>query len=107
MKYGRFPIKLNVAEYAKPRGLAIQMITKADDYDCDEPFEIMTVNLYRLCNSNYAFVDTNNLPEIEKFIEKYKLGKPTGKLKISGFCCYPLYEFDLDEIAKYKEYTEE
>ena len=73
MKYGRFPIKLKIAEYAKPRGLAIQMINKADDYDCDEPFAI----------------------------EKYKLGKPTGKFKISGFCCYPLYEFDLDEIAKY------
>ena len=69
----------------------------------DGPYAILTVNLSQKCKPNCAFVDTNNCPWAENFIEKYKLGMPTGDMKMSGFCIYPEYEFDLAEIAKYAE----
>lgn len=48
-----------------------------------------------------GYVDTNNCQWAEDFIAKYKLGEPTGGYKSSGFCIYPLYKFDMDEIQKY------
>ena len=42
---------------------------------------------------DYAYVDTNNMPNAEQFIEENKLGEFVGKYKMSGFCCYPLYKF--------------
>lgn len=50
---------------------------------------------------NMAFVDTNNLPEALGFIREYGLGKETGKFAQSGWCIYPLVEFDMDAVRKY------
>ena len=90
-------VTLEIAHYAENKNLAIQMWCE------DGPYAILTVNLSQKCKPNCAFVDTNNCPWAENFIEKYKLGMPTGNMKMSGFCIYPEYEFDLAEIAKYAE----
>ena len=90
-------VTLEIAHYAENKNLAIQMWCK------DGPYAILTVNLSQKCKPNCAFVDTNNCPWAENFIEKYKLGMPTGNMEMSGFCIYPEYEFDLAEIAKYAE----
>ena len=67
-----------------------------------EPFSNFTVNLpeYK-SDSNCAFVDINNFGEAENLIRAYKLGEPTGRYGRSGYCTYPEYRFDLDEIRKY------
>lgn len=53
-----------------------------------------------------AFVDVNNNPTAMNFIDEYKLGEPVrvgNKIACykSGFCEYPLYIFNLDELRKY------
>ena len=75
--------------------LCIQLFTEI------EPFATLTVNLnsYKeTMPANMAYVDTNNCPWAEQFIAENKLGKATGKYKSSGFCTYPLYEFDLSKL---------
>ena len=69
------------------------------------PYSNVTVNLVDelVTNENCVFLDTNNAPYIERFILKYKLGTPTGKMGISGFCTYPEYELDLNEVEKHLE----
>ena len=66
-----------------------------------EPFADLTVNLDILM-PGYAFIDTNNLSGAKKLMSKYKLGKPTGTTRQSGFCEYPLYELNMKNIEKYK-----
>ena len=95
-----YPIWLSVCEYCANRNLAIQLLT--DGMYGPEPYSTLTVNLDKKLPANQAYVDTNNMPDAEEFIEKYNLGKPTGGYRVSGFCIYPLYEFDLDECAKYE-----
>ena len=66
------------------------------------PFADLTVNLTtNTAKGNMAYLDTDNFPEGEYIVKKYKLGKFTGKYGHSGYCTYPLYELDIDEIKKY------
>lgn len=53
-----------------------------------------------------AFVDTNNLPGAMEFINMYGLGRRTGVTKRSGFCFYPLVEFDMKEVEKHAAHCE-
>lgn len=55
-----------------------------------------------LIKQNEAFVDVNNCPWAEDFIRKYRLGEPTGQTQQSGFCTYPLYRFDMNEVKKWE-----
>ena len=73
--------------YYNNGNLAIQLM-------CDEgPFAMLTVNLNTKLAADEAYVDINNCPWAEAFIEENNLGKDTGKVGFSGFCCYPLYKF--------------
>lgn len=86
-------ITMTVRQYDKPQNLAIQLW-------CDDgPYATMTVNLGKKLADDMAYVDTNNFPEAESFIKKHRLGKPTGKYGYSGFCAYPLYQFDLKKLG--------
>ena len=62
------------------------------------PYATLTVNLSKKLPKNQAYVDTNNCYWAEDFIKKNGLGKPLGEYGVSGWCRYPLYEFDLDKI---------
>ena len=54
--------------------------------------EVVTTNLNSPFQSDsMAFLDTNNYPGIDKWIEKNGLGLPMGIQEPSGFCKYPLY----------------
>ena len=87
-------------EYAVRRGMALQLYCVEDGFR--EPFADLTVNLPGyLPGEHRAFVDTNNLPEAEELIRKYKLGEPTGRIGYSGYCSYPEYEFDMREVNRY------
>ncbi len=67
----------------------------------DEDHELwdMTVNLGQKLPPNQAYIDTNNFPEATVLINNHHLGKFTGRTKQSGFCKYPLYEFDMTRLA--------
>lgn len=86
-------ITMTVRQYDRPQNLAIQLWCE------DGPYATMTVNLGKKLPADMAYVDTNNFPEAESFIKKHRLGKPTGKYGYSGFCTYPLYQFDLKKLG--------
>jgi len=50
---------------------------------------------------NMSYLDENNCPWSLDFIEHYGLGRNTGKVGFSGYCMYPLIEWDLTELEKY------
>lgn len=101
--YGTYDVNIIIDHYKLDGSLAIELIDAHDG----SPLTSLTICLtddlglpYFCVGSNRAFVDTNNVPEAEAFIREYKLGKFTGIKKPSGFCTYPLYEFDLDRLTK-------
>lgn len=69
-------------------------------YKDNEPYAIITVNVPNalgICETisikNCAYVDTNNFPFVTELIEK-GIAVDTGFKRHSGFCEYPLYQFD-------------
>ena len=96
--YGKtYQVSVNPGKYVKG-GLALKMGYLDEEFGCEMPFATLTVNLGMKLGENEAFVDTNNCPWAEEFIEKYGLGEPTGELGFSGYCVYPAYKFDLSKI---------
>ena len=72
----------------------------------DGPIATITVCLddSRL-EPNQSYVDTNNCPWAPEWIEENGLGRNTGKRARSGYCTYPLYEFDMLRIQKERART--
>ena len=95
-------ITLEIHKYAENDNLAIQMMCWDDGYP--EPWSMLTVNLSRKCKPNCAFIDINNNSDaIMNWLESNNLGFDTGVFEISGFCIYPMFEFNMDEVKKYVE----
>ena len=79
-------VKVKATTYRNNGTLAV-MLT----YDNGDSV-VITTNLNSLFQSgSMAFLDTNNYPDIEKWIRKNNLGQPSGVSERSGFCSYPLY----------------
>ena len=57
-----------------------------------------------LCDAKkgFSYLDMNNCPWSRELVERLGIGTFTGQVSMSGFCTYPLYEFDM---AKIKEYS--
>ena len=86
--------------YESGGSLAIELLCVDNDV-VTEPYAILTVNLdyysgWNVQTDKRAYVDDNNNGSwgCLDFIEENKLGEPTGIMTPSGFCLYPLYEFD-------------
>ena len=94
-KTGRtYPVTLRFTKYTQNRSLAVQLIQAAAPWS---PFATITVNLSDPTqDETHAFLDTNNCPWVEEFLCDNGIAKPTGRTGQSGFCTYPLYEFNLD-----------
>ncbi len=90
-------------EEGRAYGIALQA------YDHGEPYSVVTVNVPSfgsgVCEfigmKNAAYMDTNNFPWVNEFIEK-GIAVNTGFTKRSGFCEYPLYQFDEDWLKSLK-----
>ena len=65
-----------------------------------EPFADVTVNFYFL-EPGCAFIDANNFPEIGNILEQEGIATPLNQYKRSGYCDYPLYEFNMARLADY------
>ena len=100
-KYGsEHPITLNLSQYSNNRNLYVGLLTHEDGFP--EPWSNLTVNLGINCKGNCAFIDINNNgKEIVSWLVENNLGKLTGRTQISGYCTYPEFEFDLDELNKH------
>ena len=83
--HGR-PVKVSAESYRNNGSLALTLT-----YDNGDT-EVITVNLNsRFQSDSLAFIDTNNHPAAERFIQDNGLGVPMGVIERSGFCSYPLY----------------
>ena len=74
----------------------LAVVLQTDTKGVPQDFATITVNFPdEHLLPNQAYLDINNVPGIEQFVEDHQLGKPNGREKISGYCTYPLYVFDL------------
>ena len=90
------------SHYVDNETLAVVLVEK----DTFEPFADITVNLpISMATKTLAYVDTNNSEWVEKFLKDNKIAKPTGEYGFSGFCSYPLYEFDLTKLMSEEEFS--
>ena len=60
----------------------------------------LTTNLDGKLPPDMAYVDTNNMPDAERFIKENDLGEDTGLIAKSGYCTYPLYRFHIDKMEE-------
>lgn len=63
-----------------------------------EPYASVTVNLIPLTDPYSAYVNTNNLPNIENFLTENNIADYLGQNMGSGYCIYPLFRFNSDII---------
>lgn len=91
--------------YVKGGGLFVGMLVRDLEYGFLEPLCDVTVNVpgATLSDENCAFVDTNDAPFIEAALKEYGLAEPTGRMAFSGWCSYPEYRFNLEELEKHGE----
>jgi hypothetical protein len=93
-------ISVELASYAENGNLYVGLVSY--DEGCPIPWSDLTVNLSIECKPNCAFIDTNNNGnEILGWLIENNLGKPTGRMKTSGWCLYPEFEFNMDELMKH------
>ena len=102
--FGEEEVFLSVNRYEFYNNLAISLLCKDED-GCVEPYGSLTVNIKPLLERQAA-LDTNNLSTARQFVEKYKLGKFTGNYVVSGYCTYPVYEFDIERLNVLSAYGE-
>lgn len=96
-KTGRtYPVTLRFTRYTNNQTLAVQLV-QASGHVLGVTLATITVNLSGPTqNDTHAFLDTNNCPWVEEFLRDNDIAKPVGVNMRSGFCTYPLYEFNLD-----------
>ena len=92
-------VTLTVNTYVDNNSLYVGMTTMEDGFP--EPYCDVTVNLLSSVPPYCAFVDTNNMPELEDFLVKNKIAEFTGIEQRSGYCSYPLYLFDAEKMREF------
>lgn len=94
------PVRVIVTKYMDPESLAILLQCAKSPW---EDFAVITVNLVsapygdvKYQDESHAFIDTNNCPWAEEFLQENGIAKPDPRniYGMSGFCTYPLYEFN-------------
>ena len=89
-------LEKNTYKWGGKDNLAVQAFLENE-----EPFATITVNLpeEELTDpTTCAFIDINNLKEVEDFLVENAIATPTGNLGFSGFCVYPEYRFNLENL---------
>ena len=89
-------VSLEISQYVNNGCIYIGLVSCEDEFP--EPYGDLTVNLSGKVPDYCGYVDLNNMPELEQFIEENKLGEFTGLVKRSGYCEYPLYLFDANRL---------
>lgn len=89
---------LDISTYMNNGNIYVSIVSEEEGYL--EPYADLTVNFDETLPSYHAYIDVNNLSTAEEFIRENGLGEPTGKVKLSGFCSYPLYKFNEDRLKE-------
>ena len=65
------------------------------DGEMESGYDVISVNLYSgMQDKQMAYVDTNNILEIDKWLVENGIAEDTGVRTVSGFCTYPLLQFN-------------
>jgi len=91
--FGEYDVELRLGKYYDNKNLAVDLFDPVEG-----PFARLTVNLGKKLPANQAFLDVNNCPWAEEFVSENGLGKSAGKIGFSGYCAYPLYEFNTEVL---------
>lgn len=98
--FGNYDVWFEIQKYSSNNTLALIL-------NCDEgPFCKLTVNIdasNAITEDNKAYVDINNSPWAVDWIEENKLGEFTGIWGDSGYCTYPLFEFNMSKIREHHQ----
>lgn len=89
-------VSLRKESYRTNGTLAVIM----DEVESGDEYAVMTVNLCSPMQdgSRLAFVDTNNIEGIDKWLVGQGLATHAGVLASSGFCTYPLMSFNTENF---------
>ena len=97
-----YPVTVKISHYTNNNTLAVMLV------EAKAPWEIFAVITVNMSGSPYgdgdyqsdtkAYLDTNNCPWAEDFVNENGIAKPLNLYGMSGYCTYPLYEFDLNSI---------
>ena len=100
-KTGRtYPVTLRFTRYILGQTLCVQLRESNAPWG---DFAQLSVNLQSpLQDETRAFLDINNCPWAEEFLRDNQIAHPVEGVSVkSGFCTYPLYEFNTD--ARWEE----
>jgi hypothetical protein len=89
---------LKKSKYTNNGTLAVVLCNDEEEY-------VITVNLEWgfIINPQQQYVDTNNCPGIEEFLVENGIAKKIPNCEMqSGFCVYPLYEFNTGLMEEMK-----
>ena len=95
---GTEQVSIEINTYLNNGNMYIGLTTDGDGYP--EPYGDVTVNLGECVPDFCGYIDTNNMPELERFLEENDIGEFTGFVQRSGFCVYPLYMFNVDKLRE-------
>ena len=89
-------VSLRKESYRTNGTLAVIM----DEVESGDEYAVMTVNLCSPMqdDSRLAFVDTNNIEDIDKWLVGQGLATHDGVHASSGFCTYPLMSFNTEKF---------
>lgn len=92
-EYRGHRVTISYTTYRKTGTLAVLMNYIDGEMECD--YDVISVNLCSgLQDGQMAYVDTNNVPEIDRWLVKNGIAEDTGVRTVSGFCTYPLLQFN-------------
>lgn len=91
-----FKVFLVLTKYVADQSLAVLLI---EDKSYEEFADVSKHLPNHTPNEGCFFVDTNNLPGVEDFLEENHIAFPTGRKEDSGFCTYPEYRLNEEVIS--------
>ncbi len=98
-----YKLSLEISSYRNNNTLAIKAYEYDEEFECDFPCSNITVNLpHGFADDHTQYVDTNNWPGIDEFLIDAGIAEDTDIMGVSGFCIYPLMEFNLERLKEYE-----
>ena len=95
MEYENEKLVIKLGKYCNNGNIAIQLYTESG-----EPFATLTVNICDMPTDEVC-LDVNNFPDGIELMKRYELGVFTGNVVHSGFCSYPVFYLNMENVKKY------
>ena len=94
MEFGDEKLTIKLGKYYNGN-TAIQLYTESG-----EPFVTLTVNICDMPKDEVC-LDVNNFHDCIELMKRYELGIFTGNVVYSGFCSYPVFYLNMNNVKKY------